>query len=96
MNNLDKNYLKYCDRIDKKNILIEDTIIVYSTLNGRVPIPELEIKLSKEDFILKAYKDYTETKVIKNNDGTEIHISPAGHYSRITLKEFINKIKYDE
>jgi hypothetical protein len=91
MDKIDKDYSEYCDKIDKGNSLIEDAIMVYSTLDGIVPIPELEIKMSKEDFILKAYKDYTETKIIKNDDGSETHISPAGHYNHITLEEFKNK-----
>jgi thymidylate synthase len=42
-----------------------------------------------------AYKNYTQTKVIKNENG-ETHISPPGHYNGITQEEFINKIKTDD
>jgi thymidylate synthase len=41
-----------------------------------------------------AYKNYTQTKVIKTEKG-ETHISPHGHYNGITQEEFINKIKTD-
>jgi thymidylate synthase len=42
-----------------------------------------------------AYKNYTQTNVVKNDDGSETHISPAGHYNQMTKEEFINKIKTD-
>jgi thymidylate synthase len=42
-----------------------------------------------------AYKNYTQTKIIKTENG-ETHISPPGHYSGITQEEFINKIKTDD
>jgi len=42
-----------------------------------------------------AYKNYTQTKVIKTEKG-ETHISPPGHYNGITQEEFINKIKTDD
>jgi thymidylate synthase len=42
-----------------------------------------------------AYKNYTQTKVIKTENG-ETHISPPGHYNGITQEEFINKIKTDD
>lgn len=43
-----------------------------------------------------AYKNYTKTNIIKNDDGSETHISPAGHYNQMTKEEFINKIKTDD
>ena len=43
-----------------------------------------------------AYKNYTKTNVVKNDDGSETHISPAGHYNQMTKEEFINKIKTDD
>ena len=43
-----------------------------------------------------AYKNYTKTKIVKNDDGTETHISPAGHYNNLSQEEFINKIKTDD
>jgi hypothetical protein len=43
----------------------------------------------------EAYENYTHTKIVKNDDGTETHISPAGHYNRMTKEEFINKCKID-
>jgi len=42
-----------------------------------------------------AYKNYTQTKVIKTEKG-ETHISPQGHYSNLSQEEFINKIKTDD
>jgi thymidylate synthase len=41
------------------------------------------------------YKNYTQTKVIKTENG-ETHISPPGHYNGITQEEFINRIKTDD
>ena len=43
-----------------------------------------------------AYKNYTQTKIVKNDDGTETHISPAGHYNRLSKEDFIKKIKTDD
>ena len=43
-----------------------------------------------------AYKNYTKTNVVKNDDGSETHISPAGHYNQMTKEEFINRIKTDD
>ena len=43
-----------------------------------------------------AYKNYTKTNIIKNDDGSETHISPAGHYNQMAKEEFINKIKTDD
>jgi hypothetical protein len=40
----------------------------------------------------EAYENYTQTKVIKTENG-ETHISPPGHYNGITQEEFINKCK---
>jgi hypothetical protein len=40
----------------------------------------------------EAYKNYTQTKVIKTENG-ETHISPQGHYSNLSQEEFINKCK---
>jgi thymidylate synthase len=42
-----------------------------------------------------AYKNYTQTKVIKTENG-EQHTSPPGHYNKMTQEEFINKIKTDD
>jgi thymidylate synthase len=42
-----------------------------------------------------AYKNYTQTKVIKTEKG-ETHMSPQGHYSNLSQEEFINKIKTDD
>jgi len=39
-----------------------------------------------------AYKNYTQTKVIKT-ENSETHISLPGHYNGITQEEFINKCK---
>jgi hypothetical protein len=49
-----------------------------------------------EDLISDAYDNYTQTKVIKNDNGGERHISPVGHYNRITKEEFENKIIENE
>jgi len=43
----------------------------------------------------EAYENYTQTNIVKNDDGTETHISPAGHYNRLAKEEFINKCKID-
>lgn len=44
-----------------------------------------------------AYKNYTQTKIVKNNDSTEIHISPPGHYDLgMTKEKFIERIKTDD
>jgi hypothetical protein len=59
-----------------------------------IPIPEMEEKIEKWNLI-DAYKNYTQTKVVKNDDGSETHISPQGHYNNITQEEFNNKIKTD-
>ena len=42
-----------------------------------------------------AYKNYTQTKVIKTENG-ETHISPQGHYNNLSQEEFIDKIKTDD
>ena len=42
-----------------------------------------------------AYKNYTQTKVIKTENG-ETHISPQGHYNNLSQEEFINKIVTDD
>jgi thymidylate synthase len=42
-----------------------------------------------------AYKNYTQTKVIKTENG-ETHISPLGHYNNLSQEEFINRIKTDD
>ena len=42
-----------------------------------------------------AYKNYTQTKIIKTDNG-ETHISPPGHYDKLSQEEFINKIKTDD
>lgn len=42
-----------------------------------------------------AYNNYTKTNVVKNDDGSETHISPAGHYNQMTKEEFIKQIKTD-
>jgi hypothetical protein len=47
------------------------------------------------ELLSDAYKNYTQTKIVKNDDGTEIHISPAGHYNRLSKEDFIKKIKTD-
>jgi hypothetical protein len=49
----------------------------------------------QEELLSDAYKNYTQTKIVKNDDGTEIHISPAGHYNRLSKEDFIKKIKTD-
>jgi hypothetical protein len=41
----------------------------------------------------EAYENYTQTNIVKNDDGTETHTSPAGHYNGMTKEGFINKIK---
>jgi len=43
----------------------------------------------------EAYDNYTHTKIVKNDDGTETHTSPAGHYNGMTKEGFINKCKID-
>jgi hypothetical protein len=42
------------------------------------------------------YKRYTKTNVVKNDDGSETHISPPGHYNQMTKDEFIEKLKTDD
>jgi hypothetical protein len=49
----------------------------------------------QEELLSKAYENYTQTIIVKNDDGTETHTSPAGHYNRMTKEEFIDKIKTD-
>jgi hypothetical protein len=48
----------------------------------------------QQELLDEAYKNYTQTKVIKTENG-ETHISPPGHYNGITQEEFINKCKTD-
>jgi hypothetical protein len=48
----------------------------------------------QQELVYEAYKNYTQTKVIKSENG-ETHISPPGHYNGITQEEFINKCKTD-
>jgi hypothetical protein len=48
----------------------------------------------QQELVYDAYKNYTQTKVIKSENG-ETHISPPGHYNGITQEEFINKCKTD-
>jgi thymidylate synthase len=44
-----------------------------------------------------AYKNYTQTRIVKNNDGSETHTSLPGHYDLgLTKEKFINKIKTDD
>ena len=49
----------------------------------------------QQELFDEAYDCYTQTNIVKDNDGTETHISPAGHYNRMTKEEFINKCKID-
>jgi hypothetical protein len=48
----------------------------------------------QQELVYEAYKNYTQTKVIKSENG-ETHISPPGHYNGITQEEFINECKTD-
>jgi hypothetical protein len=48
----------------------------------------------QQELLDEAYKNYTQTKVIKTENG-ETHISPQGHYSNLSQEEFINKCKTD-
>lgn len=36
----------------------------------------------------EAYRNYTETKIVKNDDGRVTHVTPRGHYTRETLEDF--------
>lgn len=40
----------------------------------------------------EAYNNYTKTKVVLNNDGTETHISPVGHYTNESIDNFRDKL----
>lgn len=42
------------------------------------------------------YERYTKTNVVKNDDGSETHISPPGHYNQMTKDEFIDKLRTDD
>lgn len=44
------------------------------------------------DIINQIYKDYTQTVIVKEKDGTETHMSPPGHYSNETKEQVVNKI----
>ena len=48
----------------------------------------------QQELLDEAYKNYTQTKVIKTENG-ETHISPQGHYSNLSQEEFIDKCKTD-
>ena len=54
------------------------------------------MKEKYNQIIEEAYENYTKTNIIKNDDGSETHISPAGHYNQMAKEEFINKIKTDD
>lgn len=66
---MDEEYDDYCNKLNKQNQLIEDTIIVYSTLEGRVPIPPLNVIPSKEEYITnkKLENLFNNEKIFENN-----------------------------
>jgi hypothetical protein len=49
----------------------------------------------QQELLDEVYDNYTQTKIVKNDDGTETHTSPIGHYNGMTKEEFINKCKTD-
>jgi hypothetical protein len=49
----------------------------------------------QQELLDEAYDNYTQTKIVKNDDGTETHTSPIGHYNGMTKENFINKCKTD-
>jgi len=49
----------------------------------------------QQEIIGEVYDNYTQTKIVKNDDGTETHTSPIGHYNGMTKENFINKCKKD-
>jgi hypothetical protein len=49
----------------------------------------------QQELLDEVYDNYTQTKIVKNDDGTETHTSPIGHYNGMTKEKFINKIKTD-
>jgi len=65
---------------------------ILNQLRGGEPNPDI-IPMNTID---RLYENYTVTKVVKNDDGNESHISPAGHYDKITKEEFINKLLTDD
>ena len=69
---------------------IDDNIV--NILRGGEPNPDI-IPMNTTD---RLYENYTVTKVVKNDDGSESHISPAGHYDKITKEEFANKLLIDD
>jgi len=44
----------------------------------------------------EAYRNYTETKEIWNDDGTMSAISPIGHYTGESIEDFKNKLLTDD
>jgi len=49
----------------------------------------------QQELLSEAYENYTQTNIIKNDDGTETHTSPTGHYNGMTKEGFINKCETD-
>jgi hypothetical protein len=45
----------------------------------------------QQELLGEAYKNYTQTKVIKTENG-ETHLSSLGHYNKITQEEFIGRV----
>jgi hypothetical protein len=97
---------KLLEEIDKKiDKIVNRTLID----DGRQEWVREQYKIKSEDFPLfkfgpgvevdvygDLYKRYTKTNVVKNDDGSETHISPPGHYNQMTKDEFIEKLKTDD
>lgn len=47
------------------------------------------------DLIEEIYRDYTQTTIIVEKDGSETHISPPGHYTNETKEQVFNRIVTD-
>jgi hypothetical protein len=97
---------KLLEEIDKKiDKIVNRTLID----DGRQEWVREQYKIKSENFPLfkfspgvevdvygDLYKRYTKTNVVKNDDGSETHISPPGHYNQMTKDEFIGKLKTDD
>jgi hypothetical protein len=97
---------KLLEEIDKKiDKIVNRTLID----DGRQEWVREQYKIKSDDFPLfklrpgvevdvygDLYKRYTKTNVVKNDDGSETHISPPGHYNQMTKDEFIEKLKTDD
>jgi hypothetical protein len=97
---------KLLEEIDKKiDKIVNRTLID----DGRQEWVREQYKIKSDDFPLfklrpgvevdvygDLYERYTKTNVVKNDDGSETHISPPGHYNQMTKEEFIEMLKTDD